>query len=82
MSWFSATGCARCLRTGYRGRRAIFELLEFNDEMRDVVLRAPSIQELRRIADQGVFTTLSQFGWRLAGEGVTTLDEVERVAGG
>ena len=79
---YASTGCARCLRTGYRGRRAIFELLEFNDEMRDVVLRAPSIQELRRIADQGVFTTLAQFGWRLAGEGVTTLDEVDRVAGG
>ncbi|MFG0285989.1 MAG: ATPase, T2SS/T4P/T4SS family [Phycisphaerales bacterium JB039] len=78
---YASTGCARCLRTGYRGRRAIFELLEFNDDLRDIVLGTPSIQEMRRIAEQGVFTTLAQFGYRLAGEGVTTLDEVERVAG-
>ncbi len=78
---YSATGCARCLRTGYRGRRALFELLDFNDELRDIVLREPSITAMKRIIDQGLFSTLQQFGWRLVSEGVTSLDEVDRVAG-
>ncbi len=78
---YTATGCPRCLRTGYRGRRAIFELLDFNDDLRDVVLREPTIQAMKKVIEQGHFTTLMQFGWRLVAEGVTTLDEVDHVAG-
>jgi general secretion pathway protein E len=78
---FTATGCGRCLRTGFRGRRAIFELLDFTDDLRDVILRDPSIQAMKRIIEQGHFTTLAQSGWKLVAEGVTTLDEVDHVAG-
>ncbi len=78
---YVSTGCPRCLRTGYRGRRAIFELLEFNDDLRDVVLKSPTIADIKRIIEQGLFTTLAQFGWRLVAEGTTTLEEVDRVAG-
>ena len=78
---YAATGCARCLRTGYNGRRALFEMLEFNDELRDCVLNNPSIATMRKIIEQGVFTTLQQSGWLLAARGNTTLDEVERVTG-
>lgn len=77
----SATGCSRCLRTGYRGRQALFELLDFNDELRDVVLREPTIAAMKKVIEQGMFTTLAQYGWRLVADGVTTLDEVDRVAG-
>jgi hypothetical protein len=80
-STFASTGCSRCLRTGFRGRRAIFELLDFNDELRDMVLTNPSIAGMKRIIEQGLFTTLQQFGWRLVAEGVISIDEVERVAG-
>ncbi len=75
------TGCKRCLRTGFIGRRAIFELLEFNDHMRDIVLKTPTIQGIRGIADQGLFTTLQQYGYQLVAQGVTSFDEVERVSG-
>ncbi len=78
---FSAEGCAACLRTGYRGRRAIFELLDFSDELRDVIIKDPTIGALRRISEKGLFTTLLQCGWLLAARGVTSLDEAERVAG-
>jgi general secretion pathway protein E len=78
---YAATGCQRCLRTGYRGRRAIFELLDFTDELRDVVLKEPTVTAMKKVIETGLFTTLAQFGWRLVGEGVTTLDEVDRVAG-
>ncbi len=79
---FAATGCARCLRTGYHGRRAIFELLDFqSDELRDCILHEPSIQKFKKIIEQGVFTTLQHAGWLLAARGLTSLDEVDRVAG-
>ncbi|GJQ28222.1 MAG: hypothetical protein HBSAPP03_01060 [Phycisphaerae bacterium] len=78
---YHAVGCAKCLRTGYRGRRALYEMLDFNDELRDIVLHNPSIQGMKKIIEQGHFTTLAQFGWRMAAEGLTSLDEVDRVAG-
>ena len=61
--------------------RAIFELLEFNDHMRDIVLKTPTIQGIRGIAEQGLFTTLQQYGYQLVGQGLTSFDEVERVSG-
>jgi type II secretory ATPase GspE/PulE/Tfp pilus assembly ATPase PilB-like protein len=77
---YLATGCAACLRTGYRGRRAIFELLDFTDELRDVILKEPSIQAMKRVIETGLFTTLVQSGWQLVARGFTTLEEVDRVA--
>lgn len=78
---YTPTGCARCLRTGYIGRRAIFELLEFNDALRDIVLRDPSIQAIKNVIEADLFTTLHTFGLRLAAQGVTSLEEVNQVAG-
>jgi general secretion pathway protein E len=77
---YSATGCAACLRTGYRGRKAIFELLDFTDELRDVVIKEPAIAAMKRVIESGMFTTLVQSGWQLVARGITTLDEVDRVA--
>jgi general secretion pathway protein E len=78
---FAATGCAKCLRTGYHGRQGLLEMLEFSNDLRDIVLNNPTIQAMRRKIEEGVFTTLQQSGWLLAARGVTSLDEVERVAG-
>lgn len=78
---YAATGCARCLRTGYNGRHAIFEMLQFNDQLRDTILNNPTIQQMKEIIGEGVFTTLQQSGWLMAARGMTALDEVERVAG-
>jgi general secretion pathway protein E len=78
---FVPVGCKRCLRTGYIGRRALFELLEFVNAMRDVVLKTPTIQGIRNIAEQGLFTTLQQYGYNLVSQGVTSMEEVDRVSG-
>jgi general secretion pathway protein E len=77
---FGAVGCARCLRTGYKGRRALFELLDVNDDLRDVILNKPTIAGIKRVLEQTLFNTLQQSGFRLIGDGVTTIDEVEKVA--
>lgn len=74
-------GCKRCLRTGYYGRRALFELLEITDTIRDMIMKGPSIKDIRQQARQGLFMSLEEFGFGLVGDGVTTFDEIERVAG-
>ncbi len=76
---FVPTGCLRCLRTGYVGRRALFELLDFTDELRDIVLSTPSIAAMKKVIESGLFTTLVQSGWRLVAEGTSSLEEVDRV---
>lgn len=78
---YSSTGCVRCLNTGYKGRRALFELLTFDDDLRDVVLNNPSIAAMKKAIRGELFTTLAESGWRLVAEGETSIDEVERVAG-
>lgn len=77
---YVATGCQACLRTGYRGRKAIFELLDFTDELRDVIIKDPTIASMKRVIEQGMFTTLVQSGWIQVARGVTTMEEVDRVA--
>ncbi len=78
---YAPTGCKRCLLTGYIGRRAVFELLEFNEQMRDVVLATPTIQRIYEIARQGLFMTLQQFGYHLVARGLTGIEEIDRIAG-
>jgi general secretion pathway protein E len=78
---YTATGCKHCLKTGFIGRQAIFEMLDFTEELRDIVLKEPTIRALRESIEKGVFTTLRQAGWRMAAAGTTSLEEVERVVG-
>jgi type II secretory ATPase GspE/PulE/Tfp pilus assembly ATPase PilB-like protein len=79
---FVPAGCGQCFRTGYRGRIALFELLDFNDELRDVVLNSPSITSMKKVIEKGLFTTLQQAGYVKVARGLTDIDEVERVSGG
>ena len=75
-------GCPACLQTGYFGRRALLELLEFTEPLRDVVLKRPTIGDIRTVLSQGHFVTLQQFGFQLVAQGCTSLEEIDRVAGG
>jgi type IV pilus assembly protein PilB len=77
---YEATGCARCGRTGYRGRVALYEVLPVRERVRSLV-RATT-DEIAAAAKQEGMRTLKQEGHRLAVEGVTSLSEVRRVTGG
>lgn len=73
-------GCDQCRHTGYKGRLAIYEILPFSSAIKELTIqRAPSTVIKRKGCDLGM-TTLRQAGWLRAVEGVTTLDEVLRVA--
>jgi type II secretory ATPase GspE/PulE/Tfp pilus assembly ATPase PilB-like protein len=79
--FFEAVGCRRCMGTGYRGRMAIFEMLMFNQAVRDVTISGPTIAQLRKAGGEWMFSTLADSGRRKVIEGVTTIQEVERVSG-
>lgn len=75
---YGPVGCERCLKTGYLGRQAVYEMLDFNDELRDVVLNKPTIQAMKQAIAGDVFTSLVESGWQLAVKGQTSLAEVDR----
>jgi len=76
---YEAVGCEECNGTGYRGRSAIVELLEFNDEIRDLIIaRVPATQLKQAAREAGViFLRDAAVEKMLAGE--TTLKEINRV---
>jgi type II secretory ATPase GspE/PulE/Tfp pilus assembly ATPase PilB-like protein len=74
-------GCAACRQTGYRGRTGIFELFVLTDGVKEAIGRGTDVAALRSLArDQGMIT-LRADGWRKVQAGITTVEEVLRVAG-
>jgi type II secretion system protein E len=73
---YRSVGCAECRNTGFYGRRAIFEWLDTDTDIRQLVLRNQSSDEIRDAARRGGMKTLAEDGWRLVGLGVTTVEEV------
>jgi type II secretion system protein E len=76
---YKAVGCRECRQTGYHGRRAIFEWMDTNHEIRRLILKNSSSGEIREAARKAGMRPLVEDGWRLVAEGVTTPEEVLRV---
>lgn len=77
---YRARGCRECRQTGFFGRRALFEAMPISPEIRRALLRNESSGQIKELARGQGMRTLSEDGWRLVAEGVTTPDEVLRVA--
>jgi len=77
-SLYKGAGCSRCQNTGYRGRIAIFELLEMNNQIRELAFKRSSAGDLRKAARLSGMRTLLEDGKRKIFRGVTTLDDVAR----
>jgi len=77
-----AIGCRDCNFTGYHGRIGIFEAFLVDDEMEKFILTSPSIAALREKAIKKGMITMYQDGLMKVLEGITTIEEVERVTGG
>jgi general secretion pathway protein E len=73
-------GCDECRNTGYRGRSGVYELLAMDNELRLEVQRRRGSEELRNMAIAKGMRTLLEDGIRAAKAGITTIDEVLRVA--
>lgn len=72
-------GCSACRHTGYRGRLGVYELLELNEELRELLGKGASLQSLRRAARNAGMRSLREDGWQKAQSGLTTVEEVVRV---
>ena len=73
-------GCPYCGRTGYRGRIGIYELMLINNKMRDLMFRGADTKELRVEAIKNGMSTLYADGMLKVIRGITTFEEVNRVA--
>jgi type II secretory ATPase GspE/PulE/Tfp pilus assembly ATPase PilB-like protein len=76
---FRAKGCAACGHTGYRGRTGIYELLVVDGGVRELLVASSSVEKIRELAIRQGMRTLRQAALQKAAEGVTTLEEVDRV---
>ncbi len=73
---FKSVGCRECRNTGFHGRNAIFEWMDTNVEIRQLILQNTSTDKLRDAAIRDGMRTLAEDGWRLVRQGVTTVEEV------
>jgi type II secretory ATPase GspE/PulE/Tfp pilus assembly ATPase PilB-like protein len=80
MSFFRGKGCGVCRNTGYKGRTAIFEVLEMSDALRELTMKKSSEQDIMKQAVKDGMLTLMQEGILKVLEGTTTFEEVLRVA--
>jgi type II secretory ATPase GspE/PulE/Tfp pilus assembly ATPase PilB-like protein len=78
---FVPVGCMRCLGTGFAGRRAFFELLRTTDELRDVIIRSPNMQEIQAALTKTQFVKLAQSGYELVAEGAVAFQEIDKAVG-
>jgi type IV pilus assembly protein PilB len=72
-------GCATCNGTGYKGRVALYEVMRFHDELKEMVLQGASTAELKVAAIRRGMATLRASGIRKVLEGMTTPEEILRV---
>ncbi len=75
---FLGRGCNSCFHTGYRGRTGIFEIIEINDEVRELIQRDASLSEIERVAK---YESMLEDGINKVKRGITNLSEVLRVIG-
>jgi type IV pilus assembly protein PilB len=71
-------GCSTCNNTGYKGRVGLYEVMEINDEMRELILVGASSLELKRKALEHGMITLRKSGLTKIAAGQTTMEEVLR----
>ena len=73
---YKSIGCRECRNTGFFGRHAIFEWMDTDEEIRQLILKSASTDQIRAAARRGGMRTLAEDGWRLVAAGVTTVEEV------
>jgi type IV pilus assembly protein PilB len=79
-TFMKGRGCANCQNSGYKGRLGIFELMVMNSKLRELAFQGAATQEIRRAALGQGMRMMFDDGVAKALRGITTLDEVFRVA--
>jgi general secretion pathway protein E len=76
---FKGRGCDACNGSGYKGRAGIFELMELNDELRQMIMTNGDSGKLTEVARRQGMRNLREDGWMKVSQGITTASEVTRV---
>ena len=76
--FYRGKGCEKCNNSGYKGRLGLYEFLVMTDQLRDMVIRNASTEELREAARKAGMVTLRDSGMRGIFDGATTAEEVVR----
>lgn len=77
---YRGKGCGNCNNTGYKGRLGIYEILEMNSDLKEAITRSATAEEIREIAAKHGATTMFDDGLEKAKLGMTTIEEILRVA--
>ena len=77
---YKAVGCLECRMTGYRGRAGLYEVMQMTPEMRKLIVAGAGIDEMREQAFRDGMKPLRASGAHKIATGLTTVEEVERVA--
>ena len=80
LTLFAGKGCPECGNSGYKGRSAIFEFIHNTSAMQDLITTRPSTQEIWELARKEGARSLFEDGIDKVKNGVTTLEELLRVA--
>ena len=72
-------GCKHCRGTGYKGRKAVGELLVLNDEIREAIIARAPVRQLKELAARAGIRLIRESALELVRRGETTLEEVNRV---
>jgi len=80
LKFYDAPGCSECNNVGYHGRVGLYEVFRMNNELRKLIADSASVMEIQEAAQRNGMVTLEQAGIIKALEGLTTLEEVYRVA--
>ncbi len=76
--FYYGRGCSKCNGTGYRGRIGIFEIMMFNEEIRDLIMNRASTNVLRVAAQKAGMRQLRDNGLATIFDGISTIDEVAK----
>jgi type IV pilus assembly protein PilB len=77
--FYRAVGCSRCGGSGYRGRVGLYELMVVTEDIRSLILRRSSTDEIARVAEKEGLIRLRDDGLLKAARGITTIEEALRV---
>ena len=79
-TFYKGKGCNVCKGTGYKGRTALFEFIQISKVLKELILQKPSVDQIWRLAKENGATGLFEDGMEKVKAGITTIEEVLRVA--
>ncbi|GGZ70820.1 type II secretion protein [Lysobacter xinjiangensis] len=79
--WREPVGCPKCLGTGYKGRLGIYEMVPVSESMQHLIVSGASVNDMKALARSEGCRFLREDGLLKAWQGLTTVEEVLRVAG-